>query len=68
MIPDGSVATGHGPDRPLECKFLHWGVSTYTRADNEHSGRYLIVYLCSTRVIIVIVILIEIETSISCYN
>ena len=23
MIPDGSVATGHGPDRLLECKFLH---------------------------------------------
>ena len=22
MIPDGSVATGHGPDRLLECKFL----------------------------------------------
>ena len=39
MIPDGSVATGHGPDRLLECKFLHWGVSTYTEADLEHEGR-----------------------------
>ena len=32
MIPDGSVATGHGPGRLLECKFLHWGASTYTEA------------------------------------
>ena len=39
MIPDGSVATGHGPDRLLECKFLHWGVSTYTEADLKHEGR-----------------------------
>ena len=39
MIPDGSVATGHGPGRLLECKVLHWGVSTYTEADLEHEGR-----------------------------
>ena len=39
MIPDGSVATGHGPDRLLECKFLHWGVSTYTDADLNHEDR-----------------------------
>ena len=39
MIPDGSVATGHGPGRLLECKFLHWGASTYTEADLKHEGR-----------------------------
>ena len=40
MIPDGSVATGHGPDRLLlECKFLHWGAPTYTEADLKHEGR-----------------------------
>ena len=26
-------------DYLLECKFVHWGVSTYTRADIEHRGR-----------------------------
>ena len=39
MILDGRVATGHGPGRLLECKFLHWGVSTYTEADLKHEDR-----------------------------
>ena len=36
-----SAALGGGAERGylLECKFVHWGVSTYTRADIEHQDR-----------------------------
>ena len=33
------LAAGVGPDRLVECKFLHWGVTTYTKADLEHERR-----------------------------
>ena len=44
IVPDGMVTAGLNGgavrDYLLECKFVHWGVSTYTRADIEHRDRY----------------------------
>ena len=39
LVPDATLAAGVGPDRLVECKFLHWGVTTYTKADLEHERR-----------------------------
>ena len=43
IVPDGMVTAGLNGgavrDYLLECKFVHWGVSTYTRADIEHRDR-----------------------------
>ena len=50
LVPDATLAAGVGPDRLVECKFLHWGVSTYTKADLEHEririNQRLLQWLC----------------------